>query len=236
MRKILLLIAFCVCVSCSESFDVEGGESNMLDPAKGIDSQGHTSLFSGKVTDSVTGQVIVGAQVVCVEDTTYSPDELWREYTDNSGYYYYRDDVSNMFYDVELTVTANGYGPVSIVHDISYDETEAVYYMDFLLESVDSMISLSGSYQYYDMSANGTRWFKYTVPSNGTYYIYWTEGSGDIKVSAYVNGFTTTWFVNDDYSSSTSRSLNAGDVVYVKVTDDTSSGQSSYFGIRCGTS
>lgn len=123
MRKILLLIAFCVCVSCSESFDVEGGESNMLDPAKGIDSQGETTLFSGKVYDTATGSAIEGAVVKCTENTSYSPRTIWTTTTDSDGYYYEREDVSSMYYDPKITVTATSYTTQYFVHNIDFYTT-----------------------------------------------------------------------------------------------------------------
>lgn len=87
---------------------------NPLDPAKGIDSQGDTTLFSGKVT---SGGVPVSAGVTV---TCYMTDDnpLWTTETNSEGEYKARYDLSDLssYYSTLRVAVLDGSG----VEDTSY--------------------------------------------------------------------------------------------------------------------
>lgn len=101
MKKIILLFAASLFLYSCDEF------ANPLDPAKGIDSQGETTLFMGRVTDSSTGAVIKNAKITCSESGWYyysTSPLLWETTTDSEGYYIIREDVSDCDYDLKLEV------------------------------------------------------------------------------------------------------------------------------------
>ncbi len=81
--------------------------------------------------DASTSAAIEGATVVCIENTSYSPDTLWTTTTDSNGYYYEREDVTGMYYDAKITVSETSYVSQSYVHDIDYYTPKPVLIHDF---------------------------------------------------------------------------------------------------------
>ena len=111
MQKIyLFLAALILFFSCYDG--------NPLDPAKGIDSQGDTTLFTGRVTPAP-------GTITCYE-CDYSGScttELWNTTTDSDGYYYKRYDLSDIYTDIKLS---DG----TPAHDITIQEKEPDYSSD----------------------------------------------------------------------------------------------------------
>lgn len=97
MQKIyLFLAALILFFSCYDG--------NPLDPAKGIDSQGETTLFTGIVTDT-SSNPLPGASVTCYK-CNYSgvcDVELWTTTTDSTGFYVKRYDLSDLYNDIQLS-------------------------------------------------------------------------------------------------------------------------------------
>lgn len=126
MQKIyLFLAALILFFSCYDG--------NPLDPAKGIDSQGETTLFTGRVT---SGGTPTAATISCYEcDYVGScTNELWHTTTDSDGYYYKRSDLSDLYTDIRLS---DGITDV-IIHESQPDYSsdrqshfDPVIYQDF---------------------------------------------------------------------------------------------------------
>ena len=115
MRKIILLIiALLLINSCYEG--------NPLDPAKGIDSQGETTLFTGKVTE-VSGNPRSGVLITCNKYGYSIGDLLWSTTTDSNGFYAIRHDLSDLsYYDIILKAAGS--------HDIIIEGGERDYDSD----------------------------------------------------------------------------------------------------------
>ena len=101
MKKTILFIFLAFLISC------ESG--NPLDPAKGIDSQGDTTLFSGKVTKA--GIPLPATYVICTETYSWSSSETerWRVKTDSNGEYAIRDDLSDLYSSKNIRLAVDGY-------------------------------------------------------------------------------------------------------------------------------
>jgi len=117
MRKIILLfIPLLLILSCYEG--------NPLDPAKGIDSQGDTTLFTGRVTDTI-GNPRSGVTIDCYEYSYWSGDGdlIWSATTDDDGFYVKRYDLSYLSYD-DIRIEANSGSDDVIIYgtDPDYDD------------------------------------------------------------------------------------------------------------------
>lgn len=113
MKKIFLLIF-------TAAFFVSCETGNPLDPAKGIDSQGNTTLFSGKVLNA--GTPVAGTDVTCFRTGGYGGDvQLWQVQTDSQGEYVYRDDLSDIYSYYSLKLAVTGYSDVIIQPSESTD-------------------------------------------------------------------------------------------------------------------
>jgi len=80
-----------------------------LDPAKGIDSQGDSTLFSGIVT--ISGVPALNQFVECINlDWNGNPTGTvrWNDVkSDGNGKYYKRDNLMSAYYGVRVRLVAN---------------------------------------------------------------------------------------------------------------------------------
>lgn len=115
MKKLFFIfIVLATLVSC------EMGDP--LDPAKGIDSQGDSTLFSGIVTNSSSSPQ-VGVSVSCYElDWNSIPKATprWTVITDSDGKYYKRDDLKSLYYGVRVLSGAD-YQDIHRSSTVDYD-------------------------------------------------------------------------------------------------------------------
>ena len=239
MRIKILLCAGLIFTAISACSMGEGDfESNPLDPARGVDSQGPTILLTGIVRDEVSGGELSGAVVTAYVSSYSSYQEIQSVTSGADGFYSMRMEEPASAHSFKMVCKLINYVPGQFKTDVnSGEEMERYYNTDFSMQKADSLTSLNSTLQYFSIAKDGINWYRFTTPSSGNYYVYWndrnnTSGYADVVVSAYHNGFDIPRFEDDDYSSSLAGSLSAGDTLYVKVETHYYYNNSGTFAIR----
>lgn len=228
MKKMYILIMiFLFIISCS--YEDSEFDSNPLDPAKGLDSKGGKAIIEGYVYDAITRITIQGATILATSsnEAGYEIDSTSVN-TDENGFYMIRLDISdNDDFECDIIILncileSPNYIPIEKTIKIG---SSVLYNIDLPCYTIDSLPSLTLSYQTFHISSYEIKWFKFNPTENKNYRIEWIDyeynfnnNYADIVVSAYKNNLNSSQLVNVDgnYFSS-SISLTTSDTLIIKV-------------------